>query len=104
MVHKDTIDSEIADGYNNQKEIQAIVKKKRGRKPGSKATKLKFEIFYYDKINDKWNSMGKFASLRQASKSKEIGLSYGILSDINIGRRPIYRQFYKIEKITPDRP
>lgn len=68
-----------------------------GRPIGKKASKIKFMIEYYNKSDNKWVELGKYPSLRKASK--ELDLSYGMLSDLNIGRRKIYNNFYRITNI-----
>ena len=69
-------------------------KKKVGRKKGQIATKDKYLIEVHNIKDDTWDELGRFPSLRKASK--ELGLSYGLLSDLNIGRRKIYNNFYRV--------
>jgi len=69
-------------------------KKKVGRKKGQTATKDKYLIEVHNIKDDTWDELGRFPSLRKASK--ELGLSYGLLSDLNIGRRKIYNNFYRV--------
>jgi hypothetical protein len=69
-------------------------KKKVGRKKGQTATKDKYLIEVHNIKDDTWDELGRFPSLRKASK--ELNLSYGLLSDLNIGRRKIYNNFYRV--------
>jgi hypothetical protein len=70
------------------------IKKKVGRKKGQIATKNKYLIEVHNIKDDTWDELGRFPSLRKASK--ELDLSYGLLSDLNIGRRKIYNNFYRV--------
>jgi hypothetical protein len=70
------------------------VKRMAGRKKGQTATKDKYLIQYYNKSSDVWDDLGIYPSLRSASQ--ELKLSYGLLTDLNIGRRKLYNAFYKI--------
>ena len=72
-------------------------KKKVGRKKGQVATKDKYMIEYYDKIDEQWRLLGIYPSLKQASV--KLKLNYGLLSDLNIGRRKIYKSFYRVTEI-----
>lgn len=70
------------------------IKNKVGRKKGQIATKNKYLIEVHNIKDDTWDELGRFPSLRKASK--ELNLSYGLLSDLNIGRRKIYNNFYRV--------
>jgi hypothetical protein len=73
------------------------IKNKSGRKIGQRAIKDKFLIQYYNKSLNTWDTLGVYPSLKKASE--ELNLSYGMLSDINIGRRKLYNKFYKVSDI-----
>ena len=75
-------------------------KKKAGRKIGQIATKDKYIIEYHNKKNGEWELLGKYPSLKKASY--ELDINYGLLSDLNIGRRKLYNNFYRINKIVDD--
>lgn len=77
-------------------------KKKVGRKKGQMATKDKYLIEVHNIKDDKWDELGRFPSLRKASK--ELNLSYGLLSDLNIGRRKIYNNFYRVVNLKQNEP
>ena len=72
-------------------------KSKAGRKKGQVATKDKYIIEYYDRIEEQWRQLGIYPSLKQASI--KLKLNYGLLSDLNIGRRKIYKDFYRVTEI-----
>lgn len=72
-------------------------KTKVGRKKGQKASKDKYLIEYYDKVNEQWEELGIYPSLKDASE--KLNLSYAMLSDLNIGRRKIYDKFYRVTEI-----
>lgn len=77
-------------------------KNKVGRKKGQIATKDKYLIEVHNIKDDKWDELGRFPSLRKASK--ELNLSYGLLSDLNIGRRKIYNNFYRVVNLKQKEP
>jgi hypothetical protein len=69
----------------------------RGRKKGIPPTKPKFTIEWLDVIKKEWQALGTFPTLKEASK--QLNIDYEILTDMNIGRRKVYRNFYRIIKI-----
>lgn len=79
------------------KELVSQIHKKVGRKRGQKATKEKFVIEFHNILENKWVELGRFPSLREASS--KLNLSYGLLSDLNIGRRKIYNNFYRVKNL-----
>lgn len=70
---------------------------KAGRKKGQKATKDKYIIECKNIKDNKWEELGRYPSLLKASK--DLDISYGLLSDVNIGRRKLYSKFYRITTI-----
>lgn len=77
-------------------------RKKVGRKKGQVATKEKYLIQVKNIKENIWEDLGRYPSLRKASS--ELNLSYGLLSDLNIGRRRIYNNFYRVVNLNTSNP
>lgn len=73
------------------------IPKQRGVKKGFKSDVKKYIIKSHNLTTDTWEIMGEYSSLLEASKI--VNISYDRLTDMYKGKRKIYNNFYKIEKI-----
>ena len=88
---------------NKEQKTKILIKqkKKAGRKIGQTAVKNKFIIKTHNLKTDEWEDIGLYPSLRKASES--LNIPYSLLSDLNIGRSKIYKNFYKVINIIKEK-
>ena len=69
------------------------------RNDGNKNINYKYLVLYYNKKLEKWEELGIYKSLKEASIKLDI--NYFILTDLykQNGNRKIYNKFYKIVKV-----
>jgi hypothetical protein len=84
---------------HDQKTLYADAKgvRFRGRRPGYVATRLKYRILCRNLNTNRWNELGSFISLREASN--KLKLDYNMLTGLTSGRRKNDKKYYKVEEI-----